>query len=56
MLDQDGLDLPDFNRPIGGRYVDCRWPRQRLTVELDSYRYHNSRHTRKQDRRRRRPS
>jgi hypothetical protein len=30
--------------------VDCRWPEHRLTVELDSYRFHNSRHTWEQDR------
>jgi hypothetical protein len=34
--------------------VDCRWPEQRLTVELDSYRYHQSRHAWEQDRRRER--
>jgi hypothetical protein len=34
--------------------VDCRWPAQRLTVELDSYRYHSSRHAWEQDRRRER--
>ncbi|MDQ4048496.1 MAG: type IV toxin-antitoxin system AbiEi family antitoxin domain-containing protein, partial [Actinomycetota bacterium] len=38
------LALPQTNRPAGGRRVDCRWPEQRLTVELDSYRYHHSRH------------
>ena len=32
----------------------CRWPEQRLTVELDSYRYHRSRHAWEQDRRRER--
>ena len=31
---------PRTNRPAGGRRVDCRWREQRLTVELDSYRYH----------------
>jgi len=39
-----GLPLPITNRLAGGRFVDCRWPHQRLTVELDSYRYHYSRH------------
>ena len=34
--------------------MDCRWPEQRLTVELDSYRYHQSRHAWEQDRRRER--
>jgi very-short-patch-repair endonuclease len=46
------LPLPRTNRPAGGRRVDCRWPRHRLTVELDSYRYHGSRHAWEQDRRR----
>jgi hypothetical protein len=44
LLRGDGLDLPETNRPAGGRYVDCRWPQHKLTVELDSYRYHNTRH------------
>jgi hypothetical protein len=44
------LDLPETNRPAGGRRVDCRWPEYRLTVELDSYRYHHSRHAWEQDR------
>ena len=48
------LTLPQTNRPAGGRRVDCRWPEQRLTVELDSYRYHHSRHAWEQDRRRER--
>jgi len=43
---------PQTNRPAGGRRVDCRWPAQRLTVELDSYRYHHSRHAWQQDHRR----
>jgi very-short-patch-repair endonuclease len=46
--------LPETNRPAGGRRVDCRWPEHRLTVELDSYRYHHSRHAWEQDRRRER--
>ena len=45
---------PQTNRPAGGRRVDCRWPEQRLTVELDGYRFHNSRHAWQQDRRRER--
>jgi very-short-patch-repair endonuclease len=49
-----GLPLPHTNRPAGGRRVDCRWPDRRLTVELDSFRYHNSRHAWEQDRRRER--
>jgi very-short-patch-repair endonuclease len=53
-LQADGLKLPVTNRPAGGRRVDCRWPEHRLTVELDSYRFHNSRHAWEQDRQRER--
>jgi hypothetical protein len=48
------LPLPETNRPAGGRRVDCRWPAHRLTVELDSYTYHQSRHSWERDRRRER--
>lgn len=34
--------------------MDCRWPAQRLTVELDSYTYHGSRHAWEDNRRRER--
>ena len=34
--------------------MDCRWPDHHLTVELDSYRYHGSRHAWEHDRRRER--
>jgi very-short-patch-repair endonuclease len=54
LLRQAGLPLPVTNRPAGGHWVDCRWPQHRLTVELDSYRYHHSRHAWEQDRRRER--
>jgi very-short-patch-repair endonuclease len=55
MLRENGLELPpQTNRPVGAHYVDCRWPARRLTVELDSYRYHHSRHAWEQDRRRER--
>jgi hypothetical protein len=50
LLRAEGLPLPITNRPAGGRRVDCRWPEHRLTVELDSYRFHNSRHSWKRDR------
>lgn len=49
-----GLPLPLTNRPAGGRRVDCRWVEERLTVELDGYRYHSSRHAWELDRRRER--
>ena len=50
MLREHHLELPQTNRPAGAHYVDCRWPARRLTVELDSYRYHRSRHAWEQDR------
>jgi very-short-patch-repair endonuclease len=53
-LKQAGLPLPQTNRPAGTRRVDCRWPNLQLTVELDGYRYHHSRHAWEQDRRRER--
>jgi Transcriptional regulator, AbiEi antitoxin len=54
LLREHGLRLPHTNRHAGARRVDCRWPDRRLTVELDSYRYHNSRHAWEQDRQRER--
>jgi len=54
LLRRAGLPLPVTNRGAGGRRVDCRWPEQRLTVELDGYRYHRSRHAWEVDRRRER--
>jgi hypothetical protein len=54
LLTTEGLPLPVTNRPAGARRVDCRWPEHRLTVELDSYRYHSSRRAWEQDRRRER--
>jgi very-short-patch-repair endonuclease len=54
LLRDVGLPLPVTNRPVGGRYVDCRWVERRLTVELDGYRYHSSRHAWELDRKRER--
>jgi hypothetical protein len=54
LLRNAGLPVPVTNRLVGGRRVDCRWPDHHLTVELDSYRFHNSRHSWEQDRRRER--
>jgi very-short-patch-repair endonuclease len=54
VLRSAGLPLPETNRRVGGRYVDCRWPEHQLIVELDGYRYHRSRHAWEQDRRRER--
>jgi very-short-patch-repair endonuclease len=45
LLKAHGFPLPETNRVAGGRRVDCRWPDHHLTVELDGYRFHNSRHS-----------
>src|SRR3954453_21993412 len=54
LLRDNGLPLPQTNRPAGSSYVDCRWPDHALTVELDSYRSHPPRHAFELDRRRER--
>jgi very-short-patch-repair endonuclease len=54
VLSEDGLRLPITNRPAGGRRVDCRWPEHLLTLELDGYRFHDSRYSWEQDRERER--
>jgi very-short-patch-repair endonuclease len=53
-LRRAGLPLPQTNRPAGTRRVDCRWPNLKLTVELDGYRYHHTRHAWEKDRHRER--
>jgi very-short-patch-repair endonuclease len=50
LLAKTGLPLPITNKVVDGRRVDCRWPERRLTVELDSYRYHASRDAWERDR------
>jgi len=54
LLVEHGLPLPVTNKPAGSFRVDCRWPEVPLTVELDGYRYHGSRHAWERDRRRER--
>jgi len=49
-----GHDPPITNQPAGAHRVDCHWPELGLIVELDSYRYHRSRHAWEQDRHRER--
>ena len=44
------LPIPVTNKVAGRHRVDCRWPEQRLTVELDSYQYHQSRYAWDKDR------
>jgi hypothetical protein len=48
------LAQPETNRHVNGRYIDCRWPHLRVTVELDSYRYHHTRYAWEQERQRER--
>jgi hypothetical protein len=54
VIDAANLPRPVCNRMASESRVDCRWPAHRLTVELDSYRYHGTRHAWEQDRRRER--
>jgi very-short-patch-repair endonuclease len=54
LLCGERLPMPQTNKPAGSKRVDCRWPDIKLTVELDSYRFHNSRYAWEQDRRRER--
>jgi very-short-patch-repair endonuclease len=54
LMREHRLPVPITNKEAGARRVDCRWPAHSLTVELDSYTYHNSRHAWEQDRRRER--
>jgi hypothetical protein len=44
-LIEAGLPLPETNRIASGRRVDCRWKDKKVTVELDGFRFHNSRHS-----------
>jgi Transcriptional regulator, AbiEi antitoxin len=50
LLKEEGLLLPIVNRKRSAHYVDCRWPEHHLTVELDSFRYHNTRDAWEHDR------
>lgn len=54
LLSEAGIPLPETNRRAGSHRVDCRWPHHRLTVELDSFRFHNTRRAWEQDRARER--
>ena len=45
LLRAEDLPLPETNKVASGRRVDCRWPEHNLTVELDGFRFHNSRHS-----------
>ena len=54
LLRAAAMPLPTTNIVLGGFRVDCHWDVPRLTVELDGYRYHHTRHAWEQDRRRER--
>jgi very-short-patch-repair endonuclease len=54
LLNADRRVLPITNQVAGTRRVDCRWPELKLTIELDGFKYHNSRHTWDEDHRRER--
>jgi predicted transcriptional regulator of viral defense system len=47
-----GLPRPAMNTEVKGIEVDAYWPDHRLVVEIDSYRYHRSRRSFENDRRR----
>jgi very-short-patch-repair endonuclease len=49
VLRKNDLPLPETNIPEDGHWVDCRWPEYRLTVELDSYQFHSTKHAWQQD-------
>ena len=42
--------FPATNLVVGAFRVDCHWNSPQLTVELDGYRFHNTRHAWEQDR------
>jgi hypothetical protein len=44
LLEAHNIPLPKTNIPKDGHWVDCRWDEYPVTVELDSYRFHNTRH------------
>ena len=49
VLKQLGLPLPDTNVKVGKYRVDCRWVDLNVTIELVSYRFHNSKYAWDQD-------
>jgi hypothetical protein len=51
-LGAHGFPAPLVNRPVGAHYIDCRYPRDHVTIELDSFRFHNTRLIWEQDRQR----
>lgn len=49
VLRREGLALPDTNVKVGRHRVDCRWKDRGVTIELVSFRYHNSKYAWDQD-------
>jgi very-short-patch-repair endonuclease len=45
VLKQLGLPLPDTNVKVGKYRVDCRWIDLKVTIELVSFKYHNSKYS-----------
>lgn len=43
LLERRGLPRPTTNKRVGRYRIDCRWAGHRVTIELDSYRFHRSR-------------
>ena len=54
LLEEHRLPRAITNKVASGRRVDCRWPEHGLTVELDSFTFHNTRQAWERDRRRER--
>ncbi|MEA2349665.1 MAG: hypothetical protein QOG86_606 [Thermoleophilaceae bacterium] len=54
LLRKHDLPLPQTNVRVGVHRVDLHWPGYGLTIELDSYRFHNSRKAWEADRARER--
>lgn len=47
-----GLPTPQFNRRVAGHRVDALYPEEKLIIELDSWRFHQDRHSFETDRER----
>jgi very-short-patch-repair endonuclease len=46
---EENLPTPQVNVLVEGRLVDFFWPKERLVVEVDSYRYHADRPSHERD-------
>jgi very-short-patch-repair endonuclease len=54
LLRKNKLPLPKTNKRVGSHRIDCHWPELKVTVELDSYAFHNTRYSWVQDQQRNR--